>query len=191
MSEEKLYSIREVALKQGISQQAVYKKLNSTLKEFVIEKDGQKYIKSAYLDTIEPKTEVDNPLSTVEQPSIKPVEQPFNNSCQPSLNEVLSILQQQLIEKDKQIALLQDELSDMRSENAKKDTFIQQQAERLTTLLENSQMLEAASKVMLSNAQKDEPELPINADPVQENPEPHKKPGLLQQLSARLFSRNK
>ena len=44
------YTIKEFANKRNVSPQAIYKQLSTSLKPYVVEIDGQKYIKSKYFD---------------------------------------------------------------------------------------------------------------------------------------------
>lgn len=44
------YTIKEFANKRNVSQQAIYKQLSTSLKPYMVEIDGQKYIKSEYFD---------------------------------------------------------------------------------------------------------------------------------------------
>lgn len=80
---EEYISVSEYARKEGISVQAVYKRLNSSLKQYLIIKNGKKYINTSCF---------------------------MENSSSKSLNEdlnIINILNNQLKEKDKQIEALQ------------------------------------------------------------------------------------
>lgn len=116
---ENLLTVSQYAAIEGISKQAVYKRLNNKLKGFLVEVDGQKYIDRAVLNEVEqPKVE------EVEQP----IEQPLNNQNQP-------FLEKQIEEKDKVIESLLRQI----------DT-LQEQNKNLTELLRNEQVLLAAEK---------------------------------------------
>lgn len=119
MNKENLLSVSEYAAAVGISKQAVYKRLNNKLKDFVKEVEGKKYIDKAALSEEQAAR-----LNNVEQP----FEQPLNNQIQP-------FLQSQIEEKDKTIASLLRQVESLQEQNSK-----------LTELLNNSQYLLAAEK---------------------------------------------
>ena len=53
MDFEKEYSIKEYAKLKGISTQAVYKQLSKSLKPYVTERDGKKYISGQAFNQVE------------------------------------------------------------------------------------------------------------------------------------------
>lgn len=119
MSDINYLTVAEYAAAKHITKQAVYKQLNTKLKEFLVVVDGQKYIDKAALgDSIETE------LNKGEQP----FEQPLNNQIQP-------FLQAQIEEKDRTIERLLRQIESLSQQN-----------ERLTDLLHNSQVLLAAEK---------------------------------------------
>ena len=122
MNKENLITVSQYAAAVGITKQAVYKKLNTKLKEFVKEVEGKKYIDKAALSE-----EQAAKLNNVEQP----FKQPLNNQIQP-------FLESQIEEKDKTIASLLRQVESLQEQNSK-----------LTELLHNSQVLLAAEKKIL------------------------------------------
>lgn len=119
MVSEKYITVSQYAAAKGISKQAVYKRLNNSLKKFLIMVDGKKYIDRAALSE-----EENQRLNEVEQP----IEQPFNNHFQP-------LLESQIAEKDKVIESLLRQIENLQEQNSK-----------LTDLLRNEQVLLAAEK---------------------------------------------
>lgn len=130
MDNTKYYTVKEFAELNGTTQQAVYKRLNSTLKEYVIIVNGKKYIKESALNDLAQK----HVFSAEEHQPFNNVEQQFNNT----LNDTIEILKEQLAEKDKQIELLQHTLNDYIKQAEQKDLFIQEQTAKITSLLEQS-----------------------------------------------------
>ena len=122
MKNENILSVSQYAAAVGISKQAVYKKLNNKLKPFLIEVEGKKYIDRAALSEVENQR-----LNEIEQP----FEQPLNNQIQP-------FLENQITEKDKTIESLLKQIESLQEQNNK-----------LTDLLHNSQVLLAADKKIL------------------------------------------
>ena len=119
MSDINYLTVAEYAAAKHITKQAVYKQLNTKLKEFLVVVDGQKYIDKAALgDSIETE------LNIGEQS----FEQPLNNQIHP-------FLQAQIEEKDRTIERLLRQIESLSQQN-----------ERLTDLLHNSQVLLAAEK---------------------------------------------
>jgi len=130
MDNTKYYTVKEFAELNGTTQQAVYKRLNSTLKEYVIIANGKKYIKANALNDLAQK----HAFSAEEYQPFNNVEQQFNNT----LNDTIETLKEQLEEKDKQIELLQHTLNDYIKQSEQKDLFIQEQTANITRLLEQS-----------------------------------------------------
>lgn len=67
MNERKHLTVKEVAEITGLTRQAIYKRMNKDFQPFVIELNGQKYLKSevlARLNLTLPSTKVDNKGST-------------------------------------------------------------------------------------------------------------------------------
>ena len=82
-------SIKEFAKRAGITPQAVYKQLDNKLKDFLIIVEGKKALKIEALDLFKNNQENNH----------------FNNE----LTTVVNLLKDQLAEKDKQIAALNEE----------------------------------------------------------------------------------
>jgi hypothetical protein len=165
----------------GITKQAVYSKLDKTLKPYVIEIDGKKYIDSVIFieyhhyeadPTEKVKSSQDNSTPTVNESQdnskqFNPNSQGFStqevkssqDNSTPTVNEsqgqsssFLAFLQQQIAEKDKQIALLQQQNADLQQSNKEKDTHIIEQSNKITMLLEQSQELQRNSQFLLATA---------------------------------------
>lgn len=115
-------SISEYAKIKGISKQAVYKRLNNKLKDFVKVEDGKKYISVEALTAEEVER-----LTEVEQQ----VEQEFNNQRQP-------FWEKQIEEKDRVIQGLMQQIENLQEQN-----------KSLTDLLKSNQILFAADKKFL------------------------------------------
>ena len=153
-------SIADYAKARGVSVAAVYKRLDGTLKKYVKEIDGQKFLAVEVLaaEGIKP---VEYPLNTGlnspengehpgEESTGKPASQ---DTTTPAILAALEALERQLSEKDKQISRLQEEAAGLRQEAQAKDKFIQEQASRLTLLLEQSQELQRNNQVLIGLAQ--------------------------------------
>ena len=150
-------SVSDYAKLRGVSVAAVYKRLGGSLKQYVKEIDGKKFLSVDVL-----AAEGIKPVEKGFQPGIKPQEAgehpgeespgtpASQDTTQPAILEALT---RQLSEKDKQISRLQEEAAELRQEAAAKDKFIQEQASRLTLLLEQSQELQRNNQVLLGLAQ--------------------------------------
>jgi adenylate kinase family enzyme len=137
-------TIAEYAEIKGISKQAVYKQLNNKLKDYVEIVENKKCLKISVLEeSIQPySTKVEQPI----QPVSTEVEQPI----QP-------VWEAQLKEKDKTIDSLLRQIE-----------ALQKQNDRLTDLLQNSQMLLAVEKQQMISAQEAKTE--DTAEPIQQKP---------------------
>ena len=145
MENEKQYiTVAEYAEIKGISKQAVYKQLNNKLKDYVEIVENKKCLKISVLEgSVQPhSTKVEQPI----QPVSTEVEQPI----QP-------VWEAQLKEKDKTIDSLLRQIE-----------ALQKQNDRLTDLLQNSQMLLAVEKQQLISAQEAKTE--DTAEPIQQKP---------------------
>ena len=193
IEENKRYlTISEYCERIGRTKQAVYSKLDKALKPYVIEIDGKKYIDSVIFieyhhhkadPTEEVKDSQDNSTPTVNESQdnsrqFNPNSQGFStqevkdsqDNSTPTVNEsqgqssnFLAFLQQQIAEKDKQIALLQQQNADLQQSNKEKDTHIIEQSNKITMLLEQSQELQRNSQYLLAQANNSEQE--NNEDP--------------------------
>ena len=143
---QELISIKEYANIRGVSVSSVYKRLNTTLKDYLVVVENQKMLKKEVLEAEGLK------------PSIGEVEEDFNPHLQPSSN----IAEKQIEIKDKQIEELTEQIKLLQEDNRKKDEFIQEQSRKLTELLEQSNILLQNNQLLLAN--KKEPEEEIIAD---------------------------
>ena len=135
-------TVSEFAELTGTSKQAVYQKLKTSLKEFVIEENGQKYIDEKAL----------------EMPSFKGLVKPlttFNKGIESELKRELS-------EKTDLINFLQRQIEELQTANREKDEHIRRQSDKLTLLLEQSQELQRNNQLLLgmANQTPGEPEEP-------------------------------
>lgn len=153
MDNTKYYTVKEFAELSGTTQQAVYKRLNGTLKDYVVIANGKKYIKATALNehsTPEPKpeqgvsTEYNQPFNNPTATLNNAIEQPYNNALNyiiETLKEQITEKDKQLSEKDRQIELLQSTINDYIKQSEQKDLFIQEQTAKITSLLEQSQQI--------------------------------------------------
>lgn len=154
---EDFISISDYAKLRHVSPAAVYKRLDGTLKPYVKIIGNKKYISRKAL-------EIDGykPVENGYQPGLKEVETEAAQDKEPAeaaaqadtaLLKALEALQNQLSEKDKQIERLQNEAVELRQAAAEKDKFIQEQSNRLSLLLEQSQELQRNNQILLGAAQ--------------------------------------
>ena len=101
-----LLTIKEFSEAVGVSQQAIYQRLNKSLQGYVVMVDGKKYLKIEAMSLFE-KTEVKPENKDVEQDSIQVEQELFK-----ALQDTIAMLQDQLKAKDQQIAELNDRLRD-------------------------------------------------------------------------------
>lgn len=154
---EDFISISDYAKLRHVSPAAVYKRLDGTLKPYVKIIGNKKYISRKAL-------EIDGykPVENGYQQGLKEVETEAAQDKEPAeaaaqadtaLLKALEALQNQLSEKDKQIERLQNEAVELRQAAAEKDKFIQEQSNRLSLLLEQSQELQRNNQILLGAAQ--------------------------------------
>lgn len=146
MNAENLYSIKEVAEKLGISQQAVYKKLNDTLKDYVVVLDRKKYIRAEYFNNSTFSTNSTNLSTSDSTNSTNQVE---------SVEKVdtTSIFHELLKEKDETISTLQVELIELKKAINEKDKLIADYAFRFAELASQSQQIASQAQVLVSQSQ--------------------------------------
>lgn len=149
-------SVSEYAKLRNVSAASVYKRLDGTLKPYVKIIGNKRYISKKAL-------EIDGyqPVENGYQPGLKEVETEASQDKAPeqaaapadtALLIALEALQNQLSEKDKQIERLQNEAVELRQAAAEKDKFIQEQSNRLSLLLEQSQELQRNNQILLGAA---------------------------------------
>lgn len=154
---EDFISISDYAKLRHVSPAAVYKRLDGTLKPYVKIIGNKKYISRKAL-------EIDGykPVENGYQQGLKEVETEAAQDKEPAeaaaqadtaLLKAMEALQNQLSEKDKQIERLQNEAVELRQAAAEKDKFIQEQSNRLSLLLEQSQELQRNNQILLGAAQ--------------------------------------
>ena len=134
-------TVSEFAERTGTSKQAVYQKMKTSLKEFVIKENGQTYIDEKALEMPSYNGLV-KPLTT------------FNKGVESELKRELS-------EKTDLIKFLQGQIEELQKANREKDEHIRRQSDRLTVLLEQSQELQRNNQLLLGMSKKtEEPEEP-------------------------------
>lgn len=144
--ENKLLTISQYAEIKGISKQAVYKKLNTKLKEFIVVENGQKFLDIKVLE-LEEGLKVEQHLNQIEQP----LNQQLNN-------EVVSLLEKMLEEKNQRIQELLEQNSALQQRNEKLIDTIQEQNNRLTELISQTHFLLATEKKnLLENGSGEKP----------------------------------
>ena len=167
-------SVKAYAELHNTTPQAVYKRINKGTLKTQKEKINGKDVFFVLLDdeATEAPAEELNLNSTQEQPpevelnpDIKPNSTPlqppevekvvndFNPTSTPRAEgpetELIAFLQEQLREKDRQIARLQEQTELQAQENKRKDEVIQEQLAKMNELLRNAQTLQAQSNLLL------------------------------------------
>lgn len=137
-------TIKEYAEIRGVSVSSVYKRLSTTLQNYVGEVEGQKVLKYQVI--------IDEGLEGVEEVSLEgcsTVEQEQNST---NYDKIIQLLTMQLKEKDKQIERLQEDLRRAAVSSDEKDKYIQEQGRRLAELLEQSNKLQENNQVLIGLA---------------------------------------
>ncbi len=134
-NERELLTVKEFALAAGVTEQAIYKRLNNQndkLNNHLIIVEGKKRLDKAALQLFTQPVEqpVEQPLNQVEQPSVEGLQQLIDTQA-----AEIESLQDQLKAKDHQISFLQD--------HADKQ---QQTIDNLTAALTAAQTLQAMEK---------------------------------------------
>lgn len=148
-------TIAEYAAIQGVSKQAVYQRLDGSLKPFLKVIKGQKVLDFAALPE-EKKKELEQDSSQCSIQRLINVEQEKKIPTSPendNLTQILPIIEQQLKEKDKQIERLQEEIKTLHTAAAEKDKHIQEQAAKLSELLEQAQELNKNNQILIARTQ--------------------------------------
>lgn len=168
---EKLYTVKDFAEQANISQQAVYKQINSRLKPFIHTVNGQKFIEAAALEKFY-STQIEQPLnpdSTARTLDIQPnvvqldstqIQPEENGGRQKKLEDQIKELQKQL---NQIVENEQEERNFLREQIRQKD----KQIESLTENLKIAQQLAAADKkkvIELEARQNEKEETVIAAD---------------------------
>ena len=117
-----LLTVQQFADAAGISKQAVYKAINSQLTSFVQIVNGKKMIQRKALSEIY-GIEVDQPLTNRVNP----------------LNLTLQMLQQQLEEKDRQLAAKDLQIKELSDELAKERAHSRETSDKMAVLAKNAQ----------------------------------------------------
>ena len=147
--EKEYLTIKEYATIRGVTVSSVYKRLNSTLKEYLVEVEGRKMLKYTVL-----AAEGIKPLNGEVENNSTPRVQPHST---PHVQQDSTLLEEQIKAKDKQIELLNEQIKSLQESNQKKDDFIQEQSKKLTELLEQSNILLQNNQLLLANKQETNP----------------------------------
>ena len=139
-------TIKEYADVRGVSVSSVYKRLNTTLKEYLVVVENRKMLKSEVLAAEGLKGRVEED-STV---NVQPSSTSSTPNVQPSSTSS-TLLEKQLEAKDKQIEALTEQIKSLQESNQKKDDFIQEQSAKLTELLEQSNVLLRNNQMLLAD----------------------------------------
>lgn len=106
MTDNELLTIKRFSEAAGVSQQAIYQRLNKSLQAYVVVIDNKKYLKRDALSLFEQQeTKIEN--KAVEQDSINIEQELFK-----ALQDTIAMLQDQLKAKDQQITELSERLRD-------------------------------------------------------------------------------
>ena len=139
-----LISIAEYAKQRNVSQQSVYKRLNTTLKPYVREIDGKKWLDPSVF-------ELDG--STIEQHKVvkstnvdKPVEQPESGITK----DLVRLLEDQLKAKDAEIERLHRDIEIAREAASVAEQHNREQSKQLALLLAQSQELQRNNQLLLA-----------------------------------------
>lgn len=139
MNKNELLTVQQFADAAGISKQAVYKSINNQLKPFVQLVDGKKMLERRALSVVY-GIEVDQPLTNRVNP----------------LNLTLQMLQQQLEEKDRQLAAKDLQIKELSDELAKERAHSRETSDKMAVLAKNAQELQAMGQLP-SPEETDEP----------------------------------
>lgn len=141
-------SIADYAKRRNVSLQSVYKRLNTTLKPYVKEIDGKKWLEERVFDL---------DASTVEQPKQPEninvdttVEQPAKEPDQGISRDLLRLLEEQLKAKDAEIERLHRDIEIAREAASVAEQHNREQSKQLALLLAQSQELQRNNQLLLA-----------------------------------------
>lgn len=103
---EDLLTIKEFAEAAGVTQQALYQRLNKSLQGYVVEVNGKKHLKRDALSIFS------KPLQQQEENRAEPDSTHIEQDLIKTLQTTINVLQDQLKAKDQQIAELNERLRD-------------------------------------------------------------------------------
>lgn len=142
--EKGFYTVSEFAKICGISKQAIYQRLNKSLKDFVKVEQGRKYISAAAFSLFNIE-DFENIEAADSKENLNKVEQDFQSTLNKvEQGEFARFLQGQIEEKDKQISRLQEELSAANG-------LISKLTLELTEITRQAQELNRNNQVLLLN----------------------------------------
>ncbi len=153
---ERKFTVKDYAELTHTSVQAVYKKVNRGTLATVKERINGKETLFILLDNetlhrdFNPETTPNQPPEVELNPDTSEELNPKSTPKAGGADEgIIAFLQEQLKEKDKQIAKLQEQAAQQAEENRKKDVVIQEQLTKMNELLRNAQQLQAQANVLL------------------------------------------
>lgn len=157
-------TIKEYADIRGVSVSSVYKRLNTTLKDYLVIVENRKMLKievlaAEGLKPLNKKVEEDSTEGV--QPSSTFSTEGFKPSSTSS-----TLLAKQLEAKDKQIEALNEQIKSLQESNQKKDDFIQEQSAKLTELLEQSNVLLRNNQLLLADKKDTKDETIVNEEDI-------------------------
>lgn len=144
MKNKEYITIKEYAELRGVSVSSVYKRLSTTLQNYVGEVEGKKVLKYQVI--------IDEGLEGVEDVLLEGSSTVEKEQNSINSNKTIQILTMQLKEKDKQIERLQEDLRRAAVSSDEKDKYIQEQGRRLAELLEQSNKLHENNQVLIGLA---------------------------------------
>lgn len=103
---ERLLTIKEYATKVKCTPQAVYKRLSTGLKDYVVELNGKKYIKVEALAEFNQEESI-KPLN----PGVEQLSQPFSTFLNPEVEELKKAVDNLRADKEAEIERLREEVS--------------------------------------------------------------------------------
>lgn len=105
--EKDYFTIAEAAALAGVSTQAVYKRLTTSLQPYVATVEGRKVLKAEGLDVLL-QPQVDNPVTNLHPPVDNPLQ--VQDSTLKLLEKTIDTLQEQLKVKDDQLKAKDDHI---------------------------------------------------------------------------------
>lgn len=149
-------TIKEYADLRGVSVSSVYKRLNTTLQQYLREVENRKVLD----------------IKVLEAEGIKPSNEKVEEVASTPLQPNTSIIEKELDIKNKQIEKLTEQIEKLQEDNRKKDEFIQEQSRKLTELLEQSNILLQNNQLLLAQqneAEQKEKEIVPEAEDIEES----------------------
>lgn len=116
-------TVKEFAVRIGITPQALYKRLNSDLKPYVLKVENKKYLKTSALQFFFNQSKDDklkeNEVENLVESEVERKKNTKTVELKDESSAVMALLREQLQTKDKQIEKLQIDLTDTRTQLSK------------------------------------------------------------------------